>query len=92
MGRRRAPEKRVTARSNAPQKKCTGLLLPMKRPRNCLKYPVDLHQRPPEAMDVGRVVGGMHMVLVERNGVDHFVRHRMDRDVKIELPACESSW
>src|SRR5271154_1821213 len=31
------PEKRVTARSQLPQKKCTGLALPMKRPRNSLK-------------------------------------------------------
>src|SRR5271157_5134496 len=31
------PEKRVTARSKLPQKKCTGLLLPIKRDRNSLK-------------------------------------------------------
>src|SRR5918912_896699 len=30
------PEKRVTARSKLPQKKCTGLTLPMKRARNAL--------------------------------------------------------
>ena len=30
------PENRVTARSNEPQKKCTGLALPTKRPRNSL--------------------------------------------------------
>ena len=30
----RRPEKRVTARSKLPQKKCTGLALPMKRARN----------------------------------------------------------
>src|SRR6188474_2788395 len=30
------PEKRVTARSKLPQKKCTGLHLPQKRDRNCL--------------------------------------------------------
>src|SRR6266516_3037591 len=28
------PEKRVTAKSKLPQKKCTGLALPMKRARN----------------------------------------------------------
>ena len=28
------PEKRVTARSKLPQKKCTGLALPRKRARN----------------------------------------------------------
>jgi hypothetical protein len=32
----RRPEKRVTAISNAPQKKCTGLDLPMNRARNAL--------------------------------------------------------
>ena len=30
------PEKRVTAMSMAPQKKCTGLTLPEKRARNAL--------------------------------------------------------
>jgi len=34
IGGARRPEKRVTARSKLPQKKCTGLHLPMKRPRN----------------------------------------------------------
>ena len=33
----RRPEKRVTARSGAPQKKCTGLALPRKRPRKVRK-------------------------------------------------------
>src|SRR6266481_3393757 len=32
----RRPEKRVTARSKLPQKKCTGLALPRKPVRNCL--------------------------------------------------------
>src|ERR1700675_882192 len=36
-GGARRPEKRVTARSKLPQKKCTGLLLPIKRERNSLK-------------------------------------------------------
>ena len=35
MGPRR-PENRVAARSKLPQKKCTGLDLPRKRPRNSL--------------------------------------------------------
>src|SRR5487761_1716403 len=33
----RRPENRVTARSKLPQKKCTGLDLPMNRPRNSSK-------------------------------------------------------
>jgi len=37
IGGARRPEKRVTARSKLPQKKCTGLDLPKKRPRNSLK-------------------------------------------------------
>src|SRR5689334_23721373 len=32
----RRPEKRDTARSKPPQKKCTGLTLPMNRPRKSL--------------------------------------------------------
>src|ERR1700685_661269 len=36
-GGARRPEKRVTARSKLPQKKCTGLFLQMKRDRNSLK-------------------------------------------------------
>ena len=35
------PEKRVTARSKLPQKKCTGLTLPMKRERNSVSTRAD---------------------------------------------------
>ncbi len=37
MGRGGAPEKRVTARSKLPQKKCTGLALPINPLRKSLK-------------------------------------------------------
>ena len=43
------PENRVTARSKLPQKKWTGLHLPMKDVRNRLSTRADLHQYAPES-------------------------------------------
>ena len=42
------PEKRVTARSNEPQKKCEGLVLPRKRARKIVEHAVGLHELAPE--------------------------------------------
>ena len=53
------PEKRVTARSKLPQKKCTGLALPRKPVRNRREHAVDLDQRAPAALRRGGVVGGV---------------------------------
>ena len=54
----RRPEKRVTARSKLPQKKCTGLHLPMNRVRNSLNTLSTDDQDPPEcAATDSRIVG-----------------------------------
>ena len=70
------PEKRVTARSGAPQKKCTGLHLPVKRPRNSLEHAIGLHEDAPEAVGVLRVVGAVRLVLVEGQRIGDLVRRR----------------
>ena len=68
------PENRVTARSIAPQNKCTGLHLPMKRVRNCLEHTIGLQERAPESIDRVGVIRPRLLVLRERNGNRQFVR------------------
>ena len=71
------PEKRVTARSKLPQKKCTGLALPMKPVRNCANTP-GRREHAPEPVGVVAVVGGVHAVPVERDRVGDLARQLID--------------
>ncbi len=59
-GGARRPEKRVTARSKLPQKKCTGLHLPTKPQRKLLEHGLHRDQRAPERVGRCRIVGPVH--------------------------------
>ena len=77
----RRPEKRVTARSKLPQKKCTGLALPRNPVRKRRKTRSDLHEHAPERVRRDRVVGAVHLVLRKGDRVGHLVRPHVDRGV-----------
>ena len=78
------PEKRVTARSKLPQKKCTGLTLPMKRARNSFITRAACNDGLVKARSVFGVVLRVAVVLVERNGVCDFARHGPNVNVDAE--------
>ena len=65
-GGARRPEKRVTARSKPPQKKCAGLHLPTKGQRRARVRLGDLPQDPPEPPDLNGVVRTVHRVVGDR--------------------------
>src|SRR4051794_10634575 len=71
------PEKRVLARSSAPQSRCTGLALPKKPLRNSSNTGT-IRVSQPEAVRLFRVVGGVVIVVVERDGVCDLNGHGPD--------------
>ena len=66
MLRRLRPEKRVTARSNEPQKKCTGLDLPRKPVRKWLITSLSRQQMRQKRLRVSAIIGSVDGVLLER--------------------------
>ena len=81
----RRPENRVTARSGAPQKKCTGLHLAYESGAKYLEDAVGLHQRTPESIDVLGVVGSVLFIVIEADRIFDFIRKRMNAQSNVEL-------
>ena len=65
------PEYRVTARSNVPQKKCTGVVRPRNLRSMLLHHHVDHREHAMKALRLLGVVGGMGAVLGKGNRIRH---------------------
>ena len=78
------PEKRVTARSNEPQKKCEGLVLPRIARAKVVEHAVGLHELAPERVRGGRIVARVHAILLERDRALDLHRHGPDGYIDIE--------
>src|SRR5260370_26750153 len=58
-----------------------GTTLAEKRRAIALQDGVCLHQDTPEAVGVDGVVGGVYFIFITANGIAHFARQRVDRDI-----------
>ena len=77
----RRPEKRVTARSKLPQKKCTGLHLPMNDVRNRSSTRADCSRMRQKRLREIPVVGRVNLILAEADRVGNLVGKLVDADV-----------
>ena len=81
----RRPEKRVTARSKLPQKKCTGLALPTKPVRNCLNTRSIWTRACQKRWADPRVIGLVGAVFAEADGAGYFAGVVVDAHRHVQL-------
>ena len=74
----------MQARSSAPQKRWTGLTLPVEASAEHVEDPSGLQQDAPQSLHVFRVVFPVGKVLIEGNGLRDFNRHLPDPDGRLE--------
>ena len=75
----------MTAKSGAPQKKCTGAALADEARAECFENTIALQKHPPKAVGVLRVICSVSFVLIESNRFRHFVGFWVNLHHEIEL-------